>query len=130
MDEQAVQAWLDAYVEAWRTYDESLIADLFTEDAMYWPSPYDVPLRGRNEIVRAWTEEPDAPESWRASYEPLLLCGYVAVAHGTSTYFATGTEPEREWANIFVLRFDDQGRCSEYREWYHRRPDGEAPGAG
>jgi hypothetical protein len=30
-----VQEWLDAYLAAWRTYDEAAIRDLFAEDAGY-----------------------------------------------------------------------------------------------
>ena len=35
MDEAAFQRWLDAYVEAWRTYDPAGIGELFGEDAEY-----------------------------------------------------------------------------------------------
>jgi hypothetical protein len=27
-----------------------------------------------------------------------------------------------EYSNVFLLRFDAQMRCREYREWYMRRP--------
>ena len=40
------QAWLDAYVEAWRSYDRPAIEALFTEDASYAYHPYDEPLTG------------------------------------------------------------------------------------
>jgi hypothetical protein len=30
-----VQRWLDAYVDAWRTYDPAAIGALFAEDATY-----------------------------------------------------------------------------------------------
>ena len=35
MTRDVVQAWVDAYVRAWRTYDPADIAALFTEDATY-----------------------------------------------------------------------------------------------
>ena len=28
---------------------------------------------------------------------------------------------DREFANVFVCRFDDEGRCREFTEWYMRR---------
>ena len=55
-----VQSWLDAYVEAWRTYDPASIAALFTEDATYAYHPWDKGeegVRGRDAIVENWFEE-------------------------------------------------------------------------
>jgi hypothetical protein len=35
------QAWRNAYLDAWRTYDSAAIAALFTEDATYAYHPWD-----------------------------------------------------------------------------------------
>ncbi len=35
MDRADVQRWLDAYVQAWTTYDPADIGALFAEDAVY-----------------------------------------------------------------------------------------------
>ena len=65
-----VQTWLDAYVEAWRTYDRDAIADLFNADASYAYHPYDAePLRGRDAIVASWLEERDEPGSWERTID-------------------------------------------------------------
>ena len=32
---ERVQAWLDAYIEAWRTYDRAAIGELFGADATH-----------------------------------------------------------------------------------------------
>ncbi|HEX6709524.1 MAG TPA: hypothetical protein VF068_04270 [Rubrobacter sp.] len=37
----AVQRWIDAYVDAWHTYDPAAIGALFAEDATYAYHPYD-----------------------------------------------------------------------------------------
>ena len=41
-----VQAWLDAYVAAWRSYERDAILALFTDDVAYAYHPYDEPLQG------------------------------------------------------------------------------------
>ena len=51
MDRESMQVWLDNYVEAWRTYEPAKIGNLFSEDALYFYSPFDDPLRGREAIV-------------------------------------------------------------------------------
>jgi SnoaL-like domain len=116
----AVQSWLDAYVDAWRSYDRGAIAELFSADATYAYHPYDAePLRGRDAIIANWLEEPDAAGSWEASYRPLLVDGERAVATGETRY-AEG----RTFSNLFVLRFDADGRCAEFVEWYMEQPRG------
>ncbi len=124
MDHAAVQAWLDAYVHAWETYDPAEIAALFTEDAACYYHPYDEPVRGREAIVASWIEprRRDAPGTYAAHYEPLAVEGPIAVAHGRSQYFEPdGTTLKTEFDNLFVLRFDESGRCAEFREWYMER---------
>ena len=46
------------------------------------------------------------------------------MASGHTTYLKKGTtEIDSEWSNIFVLKFDSEGRCTEYCEWYARKPE-------
>ncbi len=115
-----VQAWLDAYVEAWRTYDPAAITTLFTEDATYAYHPWDEGedlVQGRDAIVADWLEEQDEPGSWEAHYQPLMIEGQRAVATGTTRY-ANG----RFYWNLFLLRFGEGGRCAESVEWFMTQP--------
>jgi hypothetical protein len=44
------------------------------------------------------------------------------VAVGTSTYREAPERPVSEtYDNCFVMRFDDEGRCREFTEWYVKR---------
>lgn len=121
MTRSDVQSWLDRYISAWRSNAAGPIEELFATDATYsyrpWPSD-DETLHGRDAIVASWLEEPDVPTSWDASYEPFAVEGDRAVAVGWSRYGATPDQPERTYHNAFLLRFDDEGRCSEFSELY------------
>jgi ketosteroid isomerase-like protein len=119
MTRARVQAWLDAYVEAWRSYDTDAIAALFSDAAEYRYHPYDEPLRGRAAIVGDWRGDRDEPGSWEARYAPLLVDGDRAVATGETRY-ADG----RTFSNLFVLAFDGDGRCHAFTEWYIEHPAG------
>lgn len=123
MDHAAVQRWLDNYVQAWTTYDPQMIAGLFTEDSLYYYSPYGDPVRGRKAIVANWLEHRDAPNTYQAHYRPLVVEGNTAIANGRSTYFeADGRTVSREYDNLFLLRFDEEGRCREFVEWLMEKP--------
>ena len=119
MTREQVQAWLDAYVEAWRSYDEQAIRALFADDASYAYHPYEAPLHGADAIVASWLAERDEPGSWEASYAPALIEGDRAIAKGQTRY-AGG---EGVYSNLYEIDFDTEGRCTRFVEWYMRHPD-------
>ena len=117
MDHAAFQTWLDRYIEAWRSGNPDDIGALFSDDARYHYGPYGEPVTGRDAIVASWTDDPDEPGSWQAEYRPVAVDGEVAVATGESRYTEGKT-----YSNIFVCRFDADGRCTEFREWFMGHP--------
>ncbi len=123
MTHEDVQRWIDAYVDAWRTYDPAAIGALFSEDATYAYRPYDEHeevVRGREAIVASWLEEQaEEPGTWEASYRPVVVEGQRAVAQGTTSY----SNGEFFW-NLWTLRFDEENRCAEFVEWFMVRPRG------
>ncbi len=125
MDEAAFQRWLDAYIEAWQTYDPAAIGELFSENAEYRYHPWDAGdevLTGRAAIVAAWLGDRDEPGSWTATYRPWLVAGEAAVGVGVSRYFGADRKVvEREYHNVFLCRFDAEGRCRELTELFMRR---------
>jgi ketosteroid isomerase-like protein len=126
MDRGAFQRWLDAYTEAWRTYDAEAIGDLFSENAEYRWHPWDEGeemVVGRQAIVDAWLGDRDDPGSWTAEYEPYAVEGDDAVAIGVSRYLQDDGSLDREYHNVFLCRFDADGRCREFTELFLERSD-------
>ena len=131
MDADAVTAWLDAYLAAWKSYDREQIGALFSDDVKYRFHPYDEPVEGREAVVESWLGEGehegapgrDEDGTYDASYRPIAVEGDVAVAIGSSSYTRGPDGPIDEiYDNCFVMRFDDAGRCREFTEWYVKRP--------
>ncbi len=128
MTHDDVQGWLDRYVAAWRSYGPIAIGDLFSDDAEYRYHPWDEPLRGRDEIVRAWVAPEgnastrDEPDSWEARYEPYAVEGDRAIAIGWSRYLARGETREKLYHNCYLLEFDDEGRCRSFIEYFVEEP--------
>jgi hypothetical protein len=127
VDHAAVQRWLDRYVEAWRANEPGPIEELFSSDAQYRFHPADEPMYGRAAIAASWLDDPDEPGSWDAWYHPYAVEGSRAVAIGVSTYFDGVGLPARVFDNVFVLAFDDEGRCGSFTEWYRQRPEDQTP---
>jgi uncharacterized protein (TIGR02246 family) len=124
-DRASVQRWLDAYVAAWKTWDEASIADLWTEDAR-WIYPFGERARGRAAITAAWLAERHlfTDGGYDAAYAPIAIDGDVVVTHGRTLFFdPVSGERRAEFDNVWVLRFGPDGRCSEFHEWYAGRPE-------
>ena len=131
MDRAGAQAWLDDYVAAWLSYDADAIAALFTEDISYRYHPYDEPIVGKVAVVGSWLGDSspdgassrDAPGTYSAQYAPVAVDDDVVVATGTSDYSEQPDGPiVRSYHNCFVMRFDAEGRCRDFTEYYLRRP--------
>jgi hypothetical protein len=131
MDQETAQGWLDRYVGAWLSYDPDDISRLFSENVAYRYHPYDEPIVGRDAVVASWLGEStsddastrDAPGTYDAEYSPVAVDGDTVVATGTSRYREVPGGPVvRTYENCFVIRFDGEGRCREFTEYYLRRP--------
>jgi SnoaL-like domain len=131
VDTPAVTDWLTAYIEAWKSYEPEAIGALFSDDVEYRFHPYDEPVVGRDAVVEAWLGQGEHPGAsgrdeegtYDASYEPVAVDGDVAVAVGSSTYTRGPGGPVGEvYDNCFVMRFDAEGRCREFTEWFMKRP--------
>ena len=131
MDHQAAQEWLDRYIAAWESYDPDAIAALFSEDVVYRYHPYDEPIVGRDAVVASWLGEAesddastrDDPGTYFGKLLPVAVDGEVVVATGASSYREAPDGPVvRVYDNCYVMRFDGDGRCSEFTEFYMKRP--------
>jgi len=131
MDQQTAQDWLDRYVEAWMSYDPGDISRLFSENVAYRYHPYDEPIGGRDAVVASWLGQSasgdastrDAPGTYEAAYSPVAVDGDTVVATGSSRYREVPDGPiVRAYENCFIMRFDGEGRCREFTEYYLRRP--------
>ena len=117
-----LRAWVDAYVRAWSSNDPAAIGALFTQDAAYYTEPHSAPWRGRDEIVRRWLERKDEPGDTEFRWHPIALSQDIAVVQGETVY----RTPPRTYSNLWVIRLDPEGRCTEFTEWWMQHPPGAA----
>jgi ketosteroid isomerase-like protein len=125
IDAERLAAWVDGYVAAWSSNDQGDIAALFAEDATYRTEPHADPWRGRAEIVRQWLARRDAPGETTFRWQLVASDGDLAVVQGETTY------PDRAYSNLWLVRLDGRGACTEFTEWWmqHPRPGRRSGGA-
>jgi ketosteroid isomerase-like protein len=131
VDRAHVDRWLADYVAAWKSYERAEVEALFSDDVEYRYHPYDEPVRGRDAVVDSWLGEGDAEEAstrdaegtYDASYRAIAVDGDVAIAVGSSTYYAEPAGPvDKVYDNCFVIRFDSGGLCRDFTDWFMERP--------
>jgi SnoaL-like domain len=125
-DLTALANWLNGYERAWRSNDAHDIAELFTAQAVYRYHPWadaDDRVVGRDAIVASWLENPDDPQSWTLTCEPLAVNGSLGIARCVTGYAPADGNPARTYHNIWLVDLDDTGRCREFVEYYQKEPD-------
>ncbi|MDP9326850.1 MAG: nuclear transport factor 2 family protein [Actinomycetota bacterium] len=117
--------WVEGYVKAWSSNDPDDIRALFTEDARYYTEPHAAPWSGQGEIVEQWLDRKDEPEEYTFRWEILAMDGDLGFVRGWTDY--VNHEPPRSYGNLWVIRLADDGRATEYTEWYVRIRDATPP---
>jgi hypothetical protein len=120
MTHDQLQAWLDRYVEAWKTYDPAKIAALFSEDISYRYHPNDEPEVGRDLLVSNWLDTRDEEGTYDAEYHPVAIDpDGTHVANGWSRYYESpGGNMRDEYFNVYLMRFNEAGECSSFIEYW------------
>lgn len=124
MDRAVVEHWVARYERLWRTAGTEGLAELFSADATYLPSPWAEPLRGLAAIAAFWEGARRGPdESFEMSSEVVAVDGAVAVVRVDVAY---GPPDGQRWRDLWVLRFDGDGLCTSFEEWPFApgQPDG------
>jgi hypothetical protein len=96
-----VARWLEGYEEAWRTPGTARLAELFTPDVTYAPSPWADPVQGLDEL-------------FSMSSEIVAIDADTAVVRVWVEY---DNDPDTPWRDLWVLRFAPGGRCAAFEEW-------------
>lgn len=116
--EAAIRAWVEAYVAAWNSNEPEEIADLFAEEATYKLEPWIEPWRGREQILAGWLEHRDEPGDTEFKWWPRARDGDLWILEAATHYKSLG----KDYCNLWLVRLDAEGRCTEFAEWWKQRP--------
>ncbi|WP_448073014.1 nuclear transport factor 2 family protein [Georgenia yuyongxinii] len=119
MNDTRLTAWMARYVRAWNSNEPADIEALFTDGAVYLTEPYAKPWHGRDAIVRGWLDSKDEPGQTTFRWEPLAVHDDICFIQGRTEYHV---DPPRAYHNLWVIRLDDEGRCTEFTEWWMKEP--------
>jgi hypothetical protein len=119
----AFAAWLEGYSQASIANDPHASAEIFTPDARYFESPFDDPITGREAIYAYWDRGARELADKTAEFEVIALSGNTGVARWRSVFTVIATGKRISLDCLFVAEFEETGRCSTFRERWHRREE-------
>jgi hypothetical protein len=119
---EELDRWLDAYGRAWERQDIDAFVACFADKAVYQWGPWSEPLRGHDEIRAATEQAVSRQEDVHFGHECLAI---TPDGRGIARWWvsmevpAEGTIEEDE--GIFLVTLGDDGRCTDFREWWNSR---------
>jgi len=124
----SLRDWLHGYERAWRTpggpdLDRALAA-LFAPEATYSKAPFERPQQGLPEIGQMWEAERKGPD------EPFTMMAEVVAVDGEANTgvfrleVQYGKPSEQLYRDLWIVRFDPEGRCEHFEEWPFSPPAG------
>ena len=117
-----LESWIDRYERAWRSAGTDALGHLFSADVDYWTSPWGEPVRGLSALGTLWDAERDGPdEPFDMTFEVVAADGDTGVVRVEVNY-GNGTR----WRDIWIVCFDQDGKCAHFEEWPIAPPDQES----
>jgi hypothetical protein len=111
--------WLKAYGIASQENDALASAGLFSLDALYYESPFDAPMVGREYIYQYWLRGAQTLTDKESTYEILALNKNLGVARWQSQFTDIRSGERLRLDCLFLVEFDDHDLCRVFREWWH-----------
>lgn len=121
MEWRQFERWLQRYGEAWEGQNADSAAGLFTENAKYYETPFDEPMVGRDRVYAYWREGTGAQREVRFGYDVLAINRDMGIARWTASFTRVPSGIAVRLDGILTVLFEQDGRCSEFREWWHRQ---------
>ncbi|MEM7025643.1 MAG: nuclear transport factor 2 family protein [Pseudomonadota bacterium] len=118
--------WHQDYGRAWETGDADLIVTLFTENASYRETPFDVPMIGHEAIRAYWLDQPGNHRDVHFTFEIWGVVGDQCFSHWHTRFEKDHRKRELDGAFRLIFQQAPGGalKCRILEEWWHQRQTG------
>jgi ketosteroid isomerase-like protein len=126
--ETAARRWADTWSRAWPQRDVEAIAALYADTAEYRSPAFQQPYSGLAGVRRYLGENLPVEQSIECWFGEPIVSGDRAAVEWWGSWRERGQE--LTFAGVTVLRFDDQGKVIDHRDYDNHVERREAPYAG
>ena len=113
--------WLTTYKKAWETLDPTLIITLFSDNTFYFETPFHLPITNTSALYDYWAFAPTYQTQVNFYYEIIGIKGMRGFCKWKSVFFQFTTNEMVSMDGIFEIKFNEEGVCSVFREWWHKK---------
>lgn len=117
----AFNQWLNAYGRASAENNPQASAVLFTEDARYYETPFAEPITGQEAIYQYWLKGAQRLKDKSSSHKILAVKDNFGIARWQAKFTVIESGKRLDLDCLFLVEFDDNDKCSVFREWWHLR---------
>ena len=122
LDETSFDSWLRNYGRCWEAGDSTGIRELFAEGAKYYETPFDEPMIGLDAIEQYWKDGAEqAQKEVKFRYASTLVRENTGVARWQASFVRVPSGVLVELDGFLEAEFNENGQCTSFREWWHRR---------
>jgi hypothetical protein len=118
---QRFENWLSRYKTAWESRDPEAAQALFTESATYQVTPFREPEMYQDGIRAYWTRATSDQRNVQFSSQMLAFNGDIGICRWHCDFDLESESSHVEIDGIFVFELKEDGRCSQFQEWWHDR---------
>jgi ketosteroid isomerase-like protein len=120
--------WIEGYGRCWEEADGEALLELFTEYAVYRSHPFREPHVGHEGIRGYWRRATRTQQDVRVRMGRPFVDGRRVAVEWWATVVDEGEEITLP--GCLLLRFAEDGRCQELREYWHVEPGRHEPHVG
>jgi ketosteroid isomerase-like protein len=117
IDYAAAGDLLDAYANAWRTFDGDAWIALFSDDAEYHLDPFGPPLVGHNALRALLLDAAANQRDVQVTVERHWVSGSTVLAAWHATWAGRDHPGLTRVAGFIVAEIVPDGRIGRFREW-------------
>ena len=122
------EAWSDAYRQAWEGRDSKAAGALFSKDSRYRDNIFEEPHEGRRGVEDYWADVTAAQSDVSVRMGSPLVDGSRVMVEFWTTMLVGGEE--LTLPGCLILRFNEDGLCTDLREYWQTLPELRDPPAG
>lgn len=121
MTEEQFTKWLEKLKQAWVTKNPEAAAALCSEKLLWYETPFDQPLKTKEQVLQEWESVPKSQRDITLSYKVLNVIGNVGIAHWAAEFTRIPSGEKASLDGIYRVTLDNKGLCTEFHQWWNSK---------